>query len=92
MQARKDGMNWDPIAKAYFPTKTANACRKRHERLMDKRNTSEDWESAKLEAMELAYYKHRERMWKIVADEINEKWQTVEAKVSLSKSMLYSVC
>ena len=81
LQARKDGMNWEPIAKTYFPSKTANACRKRHERLMDKRNTTEDWDSAKLEAMEIAYYKSRERMWKVVADEIDEKWQTVESKV-----------
>ena len=88
MQARKDGMNWEPISKTYFPTKSANACRKRHERLIDKRKTNEDWDSAKLEAMDIAYYRNRERMWKIIADEINEKWQTVESKVSLSKSML----
>ena len=91
-QARKDNMNWEPIAKTYFPTKTANACRKRHERLMDKLHTTEDWDSAKLEAMEIAYYKHRERMWKIVAEEINEKWQTVESKVSLFESMLSWAC
>ena len=87
-QARKDGMNWEPIAKTYFPTKTANACRKRHERIMDKMHNTEEWDSAKLEAMEIAYYNCRERMWKIVADEINEKWQNVESKVSLFKSML----
>ena len=81
-QARKDGMNWEPIAKTWFPSKTANACRKRHERLMEKVNTTEEWDSAQLEAMEIAYYKFRERMWKFIADEINEKWQTVESKVS----------
>ena len=81
MQARKDGMDWEPIAKAYFPSRTPNRCRERHERLMDKRNTTEDWDSAKLEAMDIAYYISRERMWKVIADEINENWQTVEAKV-----------
>ena len=84
VEARKQGLNWEPIAKQYFPTKTANACRKRHERLMDKRQTTEDWDSAKLEAMAIAYVRLRERIWKILAEEIGEKWQAVETKVSVS--------
>ena len=81
MRARREGMNWEPIAKMYFPTKSANTCRKRHERLIDKRKTNENWDSAKLEAMEVSYYNNRERMWKTIADEINGEWQTVESKV-----------
>ncbi len=41
MRARQQGMNWQSIATKYFPDKTANACRKRHERLMEKRNNTE---------------------------------------------------
>jgi hypothetical protein len=41
-QARQRGMSWVPIAREFFPTKSANACRKRHERLMDTLANSED--------------------------------------------------
>ena len=36
-QARTKGLSWQSIASTYFPDKTANACRKRHERLLEKR-------------------------------------------------------
>ena len=36
-KARSEGLNWGPITSRYFPMKTPNACRKRHERLMEKR-------------------------------------------------------
>ena len=35
------GVNWGPIA-SQFPNKTPNACRKRHERLMEKKAASQD--------------------------------------------------
>jgi len=47
IRARQQGLSWNPIATQYFPGKTANACRKRHERLMEKRNNSNDWYSSK---------------------------------------------
>jgi len=50
MNARASGLNWQPIASKHFPSKTANACRKRHERLMEKKN-AEDWEGVKLETL-----------------------------------------
>ena len=74
-------MNWQPIATKYFPDKTANACRKRHERLMEKRNNTENWEGVKMETLAKAYNDLREEMWKILADRVGEKWQIVEAKV-----------
>ena len=37
MWARLEGLNWQPIASLYFPNKTSNACRKRHERLMEEK-------------------------------------------------------
>lgn len=83
MQARQRGLNWQPIASQYFPNKTANACRKRHERLMEKRNHENDWDGVKLDILAKNYMDVREQMWKILADVLGEKWQTVEAKVSV---------
>lgn len=82
MHARQQGLNWQPIAFKYFPDKTPNACRKRHERLMEKRNSAGSWDSAKIETLAKAYNDVREQMWRVLADRIgSEKWQTVEAKV-----------
>lgn len=83
MRARQQGLNWQPIAAQYFPDKTANACRKRHERLMEKRNNSDSWDPVKMETLARAYLSVREQMWKILADQVDEKWQNVEAKVCI---------
>ena len=81
MRARQQGLNWQPIASRYFPDKTANACRKRHERLMEKRNSADNWDGVKIETLAKAYVDVREQMWKLLADRVGEKWQNVEAKV-----------
>ena len=82
MRARQSGENWGPIASRYFPGKTANACRKRHERLMAQRNNSSDWDAAKMDALAKAYSDVRQEMWQILANRMQgEKWSTVEAKV-----------
>ena len=84
MRARQQGLNWGPIAKRFFPDKTPNACRKRHERLMAQRNNAGDWDAAKMDSLAKAYLDVRQQMWSILADRMNgEKWQIVEAKVSL---------
>ena len=83
MSARRQGLNWQPIASQYFPNKTANACRKRHERLMEKRNAASSWESIKSDALAKAYVELREQIWQMLAHRIGEKWQTVEAKVCI---------
>ena len=36
LEARKQGKSWADIQVSYFPHKTANACRKRHERLIER--------------------------------------------------------
>lgn len=86
MRARQQGLNWQPIATQYFPDKTANACRKRHERLMEKRNNTDSWDGVKIEALARAYINVREQMWKLLADQVGEKWQTVESKVCIYPS------
>ena len=83
IRARASNMNWQPIASTHFPSKTANACRKRHERLMEQ-HKKDDCDGVKFEAIAQAYLARREEMWKMIADMVNEKWQNVESKVSFS--------
>ena len=81
LQARASGLNWQPIAGKHFPNKSANACRKRHERLKGSRDL-EDWDAQKLERLALEYETVRREMWELLAVRMGENWKTVEAKVS----------
>jgi uncharacterized protein YyaL (SSP411 family) len=80
MAARAQGMNWAPIQQAYFPSKTPNACRKRHERLMDKRS-ADDWDGLKLGNLAKTYMAMRKEIWSGLAAQTAEKWNVVEQKV-----------
>jgi hypothetical protein len=80
MAARAQGMNWAPIQQAYFPSKTPNACRKRHERLMERRS-ADDWDGLKLENLAKNYMGMRREIWSGLASVCGEKWNVVEAKV-----------
>jgi hypothetical protein len=82
MAARAQGMNWAPIQQAYFPSKTPNACRKRHERLMERRS-ADDWDGLKLESLAKNYMGMRREIWSGLAAETGEKWNVVEQKVLL---------
>nr|POE65727.1 hypothetical protein CFP56_58833 [Quercus suber] len=79
LQARASGLNWQPIASRHFPNKTANACRKRHERLIERRHV-EDWDSRKLDLLAQEYLAVRQEMWEMLAERVGERWQVVEAK------------
>lgn len=79
MEARQKGISWALIAENHFPTKTPNACRKRHERLMDKRKSHDNCD---VEALAEAYMEVRERMWQILASRLSQNWQAVEGKVN----------
>lgn len=80
ISARASGLNWQPIALTHFPNKTANACRKRHERLMERRQ-HDDWDGHKLDALAAEYMECRREMWSILAAKVGERWALVEAKV-----------
>lgn len=80
LNARKRGMNWVAIQQAHFPDKTPNACRKRHERLVERR-TIDDWDGQKLECVAKEYMNIRKQMWSMLADRVGEKWQLIESKV-----------
>ncbi|KAH7400209.1 hypothetical protein BKA64DRAFT_778463 [Cadophora sp. MPI-SDFR-AT-0126] len=79
MAARAQGMNWAPIQQMYFPNKTPNACRKRHERLMERRN-ADDWDGQKLENLAKNYMGMRREIWSTLAAQTGEKWNVVEQK------------
>ncbi|KAK0281650.1 hypothetical protein LTR91_003876 [Friedmanniomyces endolithicus] len=72
LQARASGLNWQPISTRHFPNKTANACRKRHERLIERRHV-EDWDAQKLELLAQEYALVRKEMWDILASRCMEK-------------------
>ena len=82
LHARQRGLNWQPIALQYFPTKTPNACRKRHERLIDKLNSASDWDQRKMDDLASFYVELRPQIWQVLAERMGETWQNVEAKVS----------
>lgn len=88
MQSRAAGQNWAQIQAGFFPNKTANACRKRHERLMDKRN-SDDWDAVKLETLGKEYMAMRREIWSGLAERTGEKWAVVEAKVRFISPVLF---
>ncbi|KAH7360815.1 hypothetical protein BKA65DRAFT_547526 [Rhexocercosporidium sp. MPI-PUGE-AT-0058] len=79
LAARAQGMNWVPIQQSYFPSKTPNACRKRHERLMERIN-GDDWDGIKLESFAKNYMSMRREIWSTLAAQTGEKWSVVEQK------------
>ncbi|KAG9749572.1 hypothetical protein KCU73_g6795, partial [Aureobasidium melanogenum] len=77
--ARAAGLNWQSTAARHFPNKTANACRKRHERLVERRN-HEDWTPKRLDTLAVEYMELRKEIWAPLAVKIGERWDVVEAK------------
>ena len=80
IQARAQGLNWNQIGPKHFPLKTPNACRKRHERLIERQN-AEQWDGVHLDVLAQAYMEVRRDMWMMLAARVGEKWQLVETKV-----------
>ncbi|RYP40022.1 hypothetical protein DL768_010674 [Monosporascus sp. mg162] len=78
LQARQQGLNWAQIQSNYFPNKTPNACRKRHERLMERKG-ADDWDQRKLERMAKEYMSIRKEIWQPLAARTGEKWNVVES-------------
>ncbi|KAH7330543.1 hypothetical protein BKA65DRAFT_539661 [Rhexocercosporidium sp. MPI-PUGE-AT-0058] len=78
-RVRAQGMNWAPIQQMYFPSKTPSACRKRHERLMERRSAA-DWDGMKLENLAKNYMGMRREIWSALAAQTGEKWNVVEQK------------
>jgi hypothetical protein len=81
--ARAQGMSWALIQQTYFPSKTPHACRKRHERLME-RHTLDDFDGLKLEILAKNYMGMRREIWSGLGAQVGEKWNVVEQKVPSS--------
>ncbi|CRK25183.1 hypothetical protein BN1708_014164 [Verticillium longisporum] len=79
LAARAQGLNWAQIQITYFGNKTPNACRKRHERLMERKG-ADDWDNRKLERLAKEYMTMRKDIWSGLAARTGEKWNVVEAK------------
>ena len=83
LKSKRQGLQWDVIQKKYFPDKsTGNACRKRYERLENKRRAT-DWDESRLQNLAVAYMDMRQEVWEPLAKRLGEKWDHVEKKVSL---------
>lgn len=77
-------LKWDQIAERFFGnTKTGNACRKRHARVIMERKEPARWDQERVQKVINAYNREsmREKMWKPLADATNERWQDVERLV-----------
>ena len=44
LRTRRLGLNWQLISSIYFPDMTANACRRRHELLMERHDSTGEWD------------------------------------------------
>ncbi len=82
---RAMGKNWNQIQREAFPGKTGNACRKRHERLMERRGQTE-FDNQKLERLCTEYMAVRKEIWQPLASRYGEKWNIVEMQVRHSPS------
>ena len=80
IQARTRGQNWADLQRTHFPTKTANACRKRYERLVERRGIH-DYSGRRLETVANEYMNMRKEVWSGLADRVGMKWEAVEALV-----------
>ncbi|KAL7927046.1 hypothetical protein ACQKWADRAFT_96299 [Trichoderma austrokoningii] len=79
LYARTQGLNWNQIKEQYFASKTPNACRKRHERLIEKK-TADDWDTRRMQMLAKEYMSMRKEIWSGLAARTGEKWNIVEAK------------
>ncbi|KAK4122983.1 hypothetical protein N657DRAFT_645692 [Parathielavia appendiculata] len=78
IQARTRGQNWADLQRTHFPTKTANACRKRYERLVERQGIH-DHSGRRLEMVANEYMNMRKEIWSPLANRLEMKWEVVEA-------------
>jgi len=84
IKAREQGLHWDVIASTHFPSKTGNACRKRYERLQERKRASEsEWTGPRFDRLVVGYMAARKQMWQSLAAELGEEWHVIELQVRL---------
>ncbi|KIX98930.1 uncharacterized protein Z520_05391 [Fonsecaea multimorphosa CBS 102226] len=77
LDAKGRGLSWEEIHRRYFPNKSANACRKRHERVLAKMRDT-DWDEARIQRVTDAYNRHRHSIWQPLCKELGESMSDVE--------------
>ena len=82
IDAKGQGLGWNEIHQRFFPNKSGNSCRKRHERLMFKLRSCE-WSDGRIQNVMNAYNTRgvREHFWRGIADPFGENWQDAEKVV-----------
>lgn len=93
VEAKSQGLGWNDIHQRHFPLKSGNACRKRHERLMQKIRTT-NWDDGRVARVMTEYNKAgvRERFWAELAARIGEdRWEDVERVVREQKFLHLAV-
>ena len=82
MDAKGSGLGWNEIHQKFFPNKSGNACRKRHERLMVKLRTT-DWDDQRIRRVMNEYNAAglRQDFWTQIARRLGERWEDVERVV-----------
>ena len=83
MAARRSGAGWSQIQEKHFPHKSANACRKRFERLQSK-HKADEWDEHRLTELAVGYHELREKIWSPLAERTGEKWEHVEKAVRIT--------
>ncbi|KAK5467843.1 hypothetical protein LTS15_000816 [Exophiala xenobiotica] len=77
IKAKGQGLAWEEIHKKFFPNKTGNACRKRHDRLLIKARDP-TWDEARTQKVVARYNRVRDQVWRGIAEQVGEKWEDVE--------------
>ena len=84
IQARTGGQNWADLQRTHFPSKTSNACRKRYERLVERRGIH-DHGGRRVEMVASEYMNMRRETWSGLADRVGMRWEVVEALVRIPR-------
>ena len=87
LDAKGRGMSWEEIHQQHFPGKSANACRKRHERVLAKMKNT-DWDDARIQRVTDAYNRHRESIWAPLCSELGESMSDIEKVASIELALL----
>ncbi|KAK3495373.1 uncharacterized protein B0T23DRAFT_441198 [Neurospora hispaniola] len=80
LSSRASQLPWSELQRLHFPGKTANACRKRHERLIEKRQAEEEVDEDRLARIAGEYVKMRGELWQGLAERIGMDVKEVEER------------
>ncbi|KAK3953867.1 hypothetical protein QBC32DRAFT_396742 [Pseudoneurospora amorphoporcata] len=80
LTSRSSHLPWSELQRLHFPGKSANACRKRHERLVEKLQAEEEVDQDRLARIAGEYVAMREELWRGLAERMGMDVREVEEK------------